>query len=223
MLKTVIDCDWQASPKEAVAIQRELAQRVRQSDDWRRPPRLVAGVDVGLRDGVAQAAIAVLRYPEMERVDEALAQLPLSYPYVPGLLTWREAPVILEALSILHSEPDVLIFDGQGYAHPRRMGLATHLGVLLDWPTVGCAKSRLCGQHEPVPAERGSQVPLVADGEVIGAVVRTRSNVRPCYVSVGHRVSLASAVELVLACGGGYRLPEPTRWAHRLASGGRER
>lgn len=223
MPRVVVDCDWTATPKEAVAIQRELGNRARPDDDWRSPPRLVAGVDVGLRDGVARAAIAVLRFPGMELVEEAIAEEALRFPYVPGLLTWREAPAILAAMRSLCQEPDVYLYDGQGYAHPRRLGLATHLGILTDTATVGCAKSRLCGEHGSLDEERGAWVALMDGDERIGAVVRTRSAVRPLYVSVGHRVSLESAIDLVLACGRGVRLPEPTRWAHRLASGERRR
>ena len=223
MPRVVVDCDWTATPKEAVAIQRELGNRARLDDDWRSPPRLVAGVDVGLRDGVALAAIAVLRFPGMELVDEAIAEEALRFPYVPGLLTWREAPAILAAMRSLCQEPDVYLYDGQGYAHPRRLGLATHLGILTNTATVGCAKSRLCGEHGSLDEERGAWVALMDGDERIGAVVRTRSAVRSLYVSVGHRVSLESAIDLVLACGRGVRLPEPTRWAHRLASGERRR
>jgi len=221
MPRAVVECDWAATPKEAVVIQRELAAHVRLDDDWRSPPRLVAGVDVGLHGGAARAAIAVFSFPEMELVDSCVAEKPARFPYVPGLLTWREAPAILAAMESLCHEPDVYLYDGQGYAHPRRMGLATHLGILTDTATVGCAKSRLCGEHPGLARERGTWVPLTDRDERIGAVVRTRSGVRPLYVSVGNRVSLQSAIDLVLACGRGVRLPEPTRWAHRLASGDR--
>jgi deoxyribonuclease V len=145
--------------------------------------------------------------------------MPVSFPYVPGLLAFREGPIVLAALERLAERPDVLIFDAQGLAHPRRMGLATHLGILLDVPSVGCAKSRLCGKETEPGEEKGSWTPLLDRGEVIGAVVRTRSRVRPVYVSVGHRVDLETAVSLVLSCATKYRLPEPTRWAHRVAGG----
>jgi deoxyribonuclease V len=141
----------------------------------------------------------------------------ITFPYVPGLLAFREGPVVLAALEQVSDPPDVLLFDGQGLAHPRRLGLATHIGVLLDRPSIGCAKSRLCGEHEEPPAERGGWVPLRDGDEVIGGVVRTRAGVRPVYVSVGHRVDLETAVSLVVACCTRYRLPEPTRRAHRAA------
>lgn len=209
---------WDLSPKEAIALQWELAGRVRREDDQGRW-RTVAGVDVGVRHGVARAAVVVLTYPALQEVARAVAEAPVAFPYVPGLLSFREAPVALAALAQLETLPDVLIFDGQGYAHPRRLGIASHVGVLLDWPTVGCAKSRLCGQHREPGVAVGSQMPLMDGDECIGAVLRTRWAVRPVYVSVGHRVSLESAVALVLACSVGYRLPEPIRRAHRLASG----
>ena len=218
MLRPRLEPQWNVSATRAVAIQRELAPKVRLVNELRLPLRHVAGIDVGLSDGAARAAVVVLSLPELEVVDQVVATTPLSFPYVPGLLSFREAPSVLLALEKLQVLPDVLVFDAQGYAHPRRMGLATHLGILLDWPTIGCAKSRLCGSYEePAPA-RGSTQPLLDGDEVIGAVVRTRSGVRPLFVSAGHRVSLNMAVEMVLACGAGYRLPEPTRRAHQLAS-----
>jgi len=219
----VLDQQWDVTPKESVAIQRELLPRLVCADsgcDW----RLVAGIDVGIKGDVARAAIAVLSFPQLELVDQSLAERPVSFPYVPGLLTFREAPVVLDALAKLESTPDVLIFDGQGYAHPRRMGIATHLGIVLDHPSVGCAKSRLVGHHDE-PGEKRGDYALLHHGykdqpeEVIGAVLRTRTRVKPVYVSIGHRMTLERSIELVLACGGGVRLPEPTRRAHRLASG----
>lgn len=218
MLVPVHDHVWDVSPKEAVALQRELASRI-DLHDCRDHIELVAGVDVGIRGGLARAAVVVLTLPQLEVVERIRAELPVTFPYVPGLLSFREAPAILEALSRMSSVPDVLLFDGQGYAHPRRMGLATHLGILLDHPTVGCAKSRLCGTYEEPNTERGGYTWLRDDEETIGAVVRTRTRVKPVFVSAGHRIRLQSAIELVLRCGAGYRLPEPTRWAHRVASG----
>jgi deoxyribonuclease V len=209
---------WDVSPAEARAVQNQLCERVR-VQPLTSAPAVVAGIDVGVKGGVARAAVVLLSYPDMVLFQAATATLPVSFPYVPGLLAFREGPVVLAALERLAGEPDVLMFDAQGLAHPRRMGLAAHLGVLLDVPAVGCAKSRLCGT-EVVPAEeKGSWTLLEDRGEVIGAVVRTRSRVRPVYVSVGHRVDLEAAVSLVLSCATRYRLPEPTRWAHRVAGG----
>jgi len=218
MLVPVIRHRWDISPREAIALQRELASRIIQKDVL---PKIttVAGIDVGVKGGVARAAVVVMRFPELEIIEHVRAELPLAFPYVPGLLSFREAPAILEALAKLEHNPDVLIFDGQGYAHPRRMGIATHIGILLDHPTVGCAKSRLCGTFEEPGIERGSYSWLWDGKEIIGAVVRTRTRVKPVFVSVGHKMRLESAIDLVLQCGRGYRLPEPTRWAHRLASG----
>jgi deoxyribonuclease V len=163
--------------------------------------------------------VVLLSYPALNPFQAATAESPVSFPYVPGLLAFREGPVVLAALEQLGDRPDVLMFDAQGLAHPRRMGLATHLGVLLDMPAVGCAKSRLCGTYVEPGERKGSWEPLVDGGEVIGAVVRTRDRVRPVFVSVGHRVDLESSVSLVLGCANRYRLPEPTRWAHRVAGG----
>jgi deoxyribonuclease V len=209
---------WDVSPAEARAIQSRLCERV-SVQPLARQPGVVAGVDVSVQGELARAAVVLLSYPDLVPFLAATAELPILFPYVPGLLAFREGPVVLEALGRLTDRPDVLMFDAQGLAHPRRMGLATHLGVLLDMPAVGCAKSRLCGREVEPGAERGSWMPLVDGGEVIGAVVRTRSRVQPVYVSVGHRVDLESAIALVLSCTTQYRLPEPTRWAHRVAGG----
>ncbi len=187
----------------------------------------MAGVDVGFAGGrhrgrgghLARAAVAVLTFPGLSLCDQAVAQRPVTFPYVPGLLSFREVPVVLEALAGLARLPDLLLCDGQGLAHPRRFGIACHLGVLLDLPAIGVAKRRLIGRHEALPQEKGAWVPLYDGDECIGAVVRTRTGVQPLYVSVGHRVSLESAVDWVFRCTTRYRLPETTRAAHRLASG----
>jgi deoxyribonuclease V len=209
---------WDLSPGDARAIQEQLRSRV-QVRPLTGPVGSVAGVDVSVREGVCRAAIVTLSFPALRALEAATAELPVSFPYVPGLLAFREGPVVLLALGKLKVRPDVIIFDAQGLAHPRRLGLAAHLGVLLDRPSIGCAKSRLCGRHEEPRPERGSWVPLTDDGTIIGAVVRTRSRVRPVYVSIGHQVDLESAVDLVLRCCTRYRLPEPIRWAHRVAGG----
>lgn len=217
-IRPVLTHPWDISPAEAQALQQRLRRHVR-VEPLQAPLRTVGGVDVSVQKEVAQAAVVLLSYPRMEPLEAVTAELPVSFPYIPGLLAFREGPVVLEALERLKGEPDVLLFDAQGLAHPRRMGLATHIGILLDRPTIGCAKSRLCGEHEEPPPEPGGWVPLIDGGETIGAVVRTQPNVQPLYVSVGHRVDLETAVEVVLACCTGYRLPEPTRWAHRVAGG----
>ena len=211
---------WDVSPREAIAIQQRLRKRVRLEDRFDEVKR-VAGVDVGFEQGntVTRAAVAVLEFPGLELVDQSIVRQPTRFPYVPGLLSFREAPAVLEALRQLRESPDLLLVDGQGIAHPRRFGIACHLGVLSGIPSIGVAKSRLVGHHEEVPDERGSWVPLEDKGEIIGAVLRSRKGVRPLYVSPGHCVTLATAIEYVMACVTRYRLPETTRWAHRLASG----
>lgn len=212
---------WDVSPTEAREIQCQLRECVLVEPLDRRP-ETVAGVDVSVKGKRARAAVVLCSYPELTPFQAATAEMPVSFPYVPGLLAFREGPVVLAALEQLKDRPDVLMFDAQGFAHPRRMGLATHLGILLDVPAVGCAKSRLCGTYVEPNEHKGSWTPLIDgdDGDkVIGAVVRTRDGVRPVFVSVGHRVDLETAVSLVLECTTRYRLPEPARWAHRIAGG----
>jgi deoxyribonuclease V len=204
---------WLVSPREAATIQSGLRDRVERTDRLG-PLRLVAGVDVGIHGDVARAAIAVLAYPEMELVDLRTTERRVEFPYVPGLLAFREAPAILEAWACLRSAPDLILFDGQGLAHPRRLGIACHLGLVLDRPSIGCAKSRLCGEYEEPGSTAGEWTPLVDGLECIGAAVRTRTGTKPVFVSLGHRVSLETAISLTLACCRGYRLPEPTRQAH---------
>lgn len=181
----------------------------------------VAGVDVGFKESgrITRAAVALLRFPSLELEEQAIVQQPTRFPYVPGLLSFREIPAVLEAMMQLENQPDLLLCDGQGIAHPRRFGIACHLGLLTDTPAIGVAKSRLIGSHPAVPEEKGSWVPLMDRDEQIGAVLRTRKRVNPLYISPGHRISLESAIHYVLACTTRYRLPETTRWAHRLASG----
>ncbi|MEA3375791.1 MAG: deoxyribonuclease V [Chloroflexota bacterium] len=217
-VEPVISHSWDVSPDEAKRIQRELRDQV-VVEPLAEQPELVAGVDVSVNRGQARAAVVLLSFPELQPLEARTAERPATFPYVPGFLAFREGPVVLEAFGALRERPDVVIFDAHGRAHPRHMGLATHLGVLLDVPTVGCAKSRLCGEHTEPDENKGSWTPLWDGEEVIGAVLRTRDNVRPVFVSVGHRVDLESAVSLVLDCAPRYRLPETTRWAHRVAGG----
>lgn len=210
---------WDLTPKEAMALQSQLAKEVISRDDFG-PIARVAGVDVGFEDNGAttRAAIAVLAFPSLRLETSAIARLPTRFPYVPGLLSFREVPAVLAAIEQQDSLPDLLLCDGQGIAHPRRLGIASHLGLLLDIPSIGVAKTRLIGQHDEVPNERGAWVPLRDGKETIGAVLRTRQGVKPLFVSPGHRIGLESAVAWVMACLTRYRLPETTRWAHRLAS-----
>ena len=200
-------------------MQRTLAARVIDVDDAG-PVTLVAGVDVGFPgDGShARAAVALLSYPGLRVAGTAVAVRPVTFPYIPGLLSFRELPALLAALTALDRQPDLVLVDGHGRSHPRRFGIACHLGVLTGLPCIGVAKSRLTGTHGEVPDRRGAWVPLIDRGETVGAVVRTRVGVRPVYVSVGHRVDLAGAISWVMACTGRFRLPQTTRAAHALAS-----
>jgi deoxyribonuclease V len=210
---------WSLSPREAIAVQRRLAASV-SVEPLRGRPHLVAGVDAAFsRDGEHCIGGVVLWDLKAGAVAERhVAFRALAFPYVPGLLSFREAPALLAALRKLRRAPDVLMCDGHGLAHPRRFGIACHLGVLADLPSLGCAKSRLIGSHRDPAAHRGSRQPLRDGGESVGAVLRTRSGVKPVFVSVGHRCDLASAERLVLACGARYRLPEPTRLADQLVA-----
>jgi deoxyribonuclease V len=207
---------WKLSPAEAITLQQQLAPQVIETP-WVRPPKTVAGLDMSVRGDEVRAAVVVLQLPDLKISEQAVWHGRVEFPYVPGLLSFREAPAVLRALERLSALPDLLMADAQGRAHPRRFGLACHLGVLLDWPTIGVAKSRLYGVHDPLPAERGASSPLRAGREVLGVALRTRTGSNPVYVSIGHRATLAQAVELVLACAPRYRIPEPTRQAHLLS------
>lgn len=212
---------WNVTHVEAVAIQQELRRHVETENRMGRV-NTVAGVDVGFPDRqTARAAVVVLRFPELSPLDYAVAEVGVEFPYIPGLLAFREVPAVLAAVEELRVAPDLFIFDAQGLAHPRRMGLASHAGLLLDWPSIGCAKSRLLGDYVEPGQERGARSPLMDGGECIGAVLRTRTGVSPVFVSIGHRVDLDTAVHYVLDCAPSFRLPETTRYAHRVASGER--
>jgi len=211
---------WDLTPHKAIALQQELRQHIITAD------RLgvvgtVAGVDVGFeQDGaITRAAVVVLSYPRLALLDTTIARRPTRFPYIPGLLSFREIPAVLDALAQLRTTPDLLLCDGQGIAHPRRLGIASHLGLVTDIPSIGVAKSRLWGTHGPVPEERGRWTPLRDGAEIIGAVLRTRAGIKPLFISPGHRIGLATAIEYVMGCCTRYRLPETTRQAHRLASG----
>ena len=213
-------CDWPTDVAAARTVQEQLSGRVIRSDALG-TVRYVAGVDVGFEDQgkTTRAALAVLSFPSLELHDQAISRSPTRFPYVPGYLSFRELPAVLQALERLATRPDLLLCDGQGLAHPRRFGLACHLGVVTGLPSIGVAKSRLLGSHGEPGLRKGQWTPLLDKGETIGAVLRTRSNVSPVFVSIGHRVSLKTAIDYVLRCTTRYRLPETTRWAHRLASG----
>lgn len=206
---------WRVSHAQAVGVQEALRPRL-VAAPLPKAPRLVAGADVAYsrRTHRVYAAVVVVALPALETVETVGVARPAAFPYVPGLLSFREAPPLLEAFERLSQAPDVLVFDGQGLAHPRRFGLACHVGLLLDTPSLGCAKTRLVGEHGPVPDRRGASTPLRVAGETVGAVVRTRRGVNPVFVSPGHRADTPSAAGLVLALAARYRLPEPQRRAH---------
>lgn len=208
---------WNVSPEEAREIQRRLADRVRREPPSGFSPRLVAGADlsVGRGESTGHAAVVVVELPGLETVEVATASAPVPFPYVPGLLSFREMPPLLRAWNRLERRPDVVLFDAHGLAHPRRFGLGCHGGVWLDLPSVGCAKSVLVGEHREPGRRKGARAPLRHDGEGVGAALRTRDGVRPVYVSIGHRVDLETAVELVLEVSPRYRIPEPIRRADR--------
>jgi deoxyribonuclease V len=196
-----------------------LAKEIR-TEPFRGKIKYVAGADMAFsKDGrYCLAGVVVWDVDQQEVVEESLAWRAVRFPYVPGLLSFRETPAVLAAIRKLRCTPDVFMFDAHGFAHPRRFGLASHAGLLMDYPSVGCAKSRLCGQHREPSRERGRSAPLKDGTETIGAVVRTRQGVKPVYVSIGHRMTLKDAKRIVLKCTGRYRLPEPTRQAHILVS-----
>jgi deoxyribonuclease V len=212
--------EWQVSTSTAIKLQTQLASRICQ-DETPGYFRYIAGVDVSTHrlHEEGTAAAVVLSYPELEVLEESKVRGKVDFPYVPGLLTFREAPLILEAFRKLSITPDLVLVDGQGIAHPRRFGIAAHLGLLLDIPTIGCAKSRLCGIYEEPGMVSGDCTDLTDDDEIIGKVLRTKSDTRPVYVSVGHKISLEQAIHWVLLCCKGFRLPEPTRLAHQAAGG----
>ncbi len=212
--------DWKLTTAEARDLQLRLAGEVIRTGELS-VARFIAGVDMSA-DHIhkfARAAAVVLTYPELTLAEVKVAEGSLDFPYVPGLLTFREAPLVLAACAQLTLTPDLVLVDGQGIAHPRRFGIGAHLGLLLDVPTIGCAKSLLIGAHGELGEEAGSTANLVDNDEIIGAAVRTRRGVKPVYVSIGHRTSLENAIRWTLACCRQYRLPEPTRMAH-LAAGG---
>lgn len=207
---------WDVSPKQAIAIQKALAVKVR-TEQLNRPVRHIAGVDVSIRGDRFQTAIAVISFPDLKLIEQVTCQGDVPFPYIPGLLSFREMPAILPALATLNTIPDVFMTDSQGLAHPRRFGLACHLGVWLGRPCFGVAKTRFIGQHAVLGPEKGDLVDLVDKEQIIGSVLRTRTNVKPVYVSIGHRITLDKAVSLTLASTTRYKIPEPTRLAHKLS------
>lgn len=207
------------SPKEAIAIQNRLKDKVIREDRIGRI-NTVAGVDVGFEDKgrITRAAVAILEFPSLDLIGDSISRTETGFPYVPGLLSFRELPAVLNALSRLDKLPDLLLCDGQGFAHPRRFGIACHLGLLTGVPAIGVGKTRLVGTYEQPADKKGAWCPLVDKGEIIGTVLRTRKGVKPVYISSGHKISLESAIHYVLACTTRFKLPETTRFAHKLAS-----
>jgi deoxyribonuclease V len=208
---------WNVSVEEAVALQEQLRAQVQQTNSFdTKDIRTVAGVDVTYRE-VGHAAVVVFDFLTMQIIEQVTATGTVNFPYVPGLLSFRECPVALQAFEQLHTQPDVIICDGQGYAHPRRFGLACHLGLWLDRPTIGCAKTRFIGTYANLGQNMGDQAQLMDGGEVIGVALRTRANTNPVFVSVGHKIDLDTAAKIVIRCVRGYRLPETTRAADHLS------
>ena len=205
---------------QAVEIQNNLSGRVIKHD-MLPDIKYIAGVDMSIRrtSKTAIASVVLLNYPGLEIIEIQTASGDLEFPYIPGLLSFRELPLTIAACEKLSITPDLIVVDGQGIAHPRRIGLASHLGIVMDIPTIGCAKSRLCGSHTEPENEPGDYTNLIDKDEIIGAVVRTKHGVKPVYVSIGHRISLDTAIDWIIRCCRGYRLPQPTRLAH-LAAGG---
>ncbi len=218
-MKLHVEHAWDIPPKRAVEIQKQLSVEVITCDCFERI-NSVAGVDVGFEEQgrVMRAAIVVLAFPSLALIESKLVRKPTTMPYIPGLLSFRELPAVLEGLKNIRRFPDLFLCDGQGIAHPRGLGIASHLGLLTDTPSIGVGKSRLVGTHGSVAEKRGAYSPLIYKKERVGAVLRTRKGVKPVFVSVGHRISLKSAMDYVLACTPTYRLPETTRQAHKLAS-----
>ena len=213
-MKPVLRTNWNLTPRQAMRLQERLRERLVLEDRLDRV-QFVAGADLAFdpETDVAFAGVIIYRLPSLDEVERRTARRKLRFSYVPGLLSFRESPVLLAAFRLLRTEPDVILVDGHGLAHPRRFGIACHLGLLLDRPTIGCAKSLLVGEHPEPGGRAGSAVPLMLDGEVVGVVLRTRDRVKPIYVTQGHRVSLETAVEIVKGCLDGFRIPKPTREA----------
>lgn len=207
---------WDVTPKEARRIQKDLAKKIILENNFDKIS-LIAGCDVAFSKERSFAGIVILKYPDLEVVEEVTNSSPINFPYIPGLLTFREAPALLSAIEKLKKIPDIFFFDGQGIAHPGRMGLATHLGIILNKPTIGCAKSLLCGKYQQ-PAEIKGNYSFIKDkGEIVGCALRTKNRVKPIFISSGNRIDLKTAINLTLSVTLNYRIPEPTRFAHQLA------
>lgn len=211
--------DWNLSPHQAVQLQQQLRERVRITS-LTTPVRTIAGADISFSkySSLVYASIVVLELPNLNTIEEVGAVSEMAFPYVPGLLSFREVPALLKAWEKLTTEPDVVMLDGQGIAHPRRIGIASHFGLFIDRPTLGCAKSVLVGKYQEPLTQRGAWTPMLHQGQTIGAALRTKTNVGTVFVSPGHRLDLSAAIDITLQCNGGYRIPEPTRRAHNSAN-----
>lgn len=212
--------EWNLSPQQAIELQKQFAYEVIEEDNFDAPIKTVAGIDLGydVDTNKSRAVVVVLKFPELELIESAEAVMPIQFPYVPGLLSFRETPVAVRALERLENAPDLILCDGQGIAHPRRFGIACHIGLITGVPSIGVAKSLLVGKYGELGEKRGSRAPLVYRNEEVGVVLRTRDKVQPLYVSVGHKISLETAIDYVLRCAPKYRLPETTRLADQMAS-----
>jgi deoxyribonuclease V len=206
---------WKVSPREAIRIQEKLRKKLRLRAPTT-PLRKIAAGDVSYSrlNDKTYASFLLFTYPDLTLLERASAKGRTSFPYIPGLLTFREAPILLEAFSRLRTQPDLILIDGQGIAHPRSMGIAAHIGLILNLPSIGCAKSRLIGTHAELAPDRGKVIPLVEGGRTVGMLLRTRDGVKPVYVSPGHKMDMKTSVKIVLSLCRGYRIPEPLRQAH---------
>jgi deoxyribonuclease V len=206
--------------KEAIQLQKKLAASISRRNELKQI-QYIAGVDTSINKttDTGCAAVVVLKYPEMKFIESQTFSGKIPFPYISGLLSFREIPLALQAFNKLTIKPDLLLIDGQGIAHPRRIGFASHFGLVVDLPTIGCAKSRLCGEHEMPAITKGTYADLIDKKEIIGAVLRTRDNTKPLFISIGHKIDLASAIHWTLECCRGYRLPEPCRLAHLTSKG----
>ncbi|HDP36559.1 MAG TPA: deoxyribonuclease V [Candidatus Atribacteria bacterium] len=204
---------WEVSPQEAIKIQKDLQSNISLKKSFSKIDK-IAGADVSYYKNKVIAGIVILKFPQLEIIEKKSSVSSVNFPYIPGLLTFREGPSLLAALKKIKNEPDVILFDGQGIAHPRKMGIATHLGLFLDKPTIGCAKSRLSGEYTSVGEEKGDYALLKEGEEVLGAVLRTKRKVKPIFVSPGYKIDLPNSIEIVLKCIIKYRLPLPVREAH---------